>query len=289
MERTRGKPVYFNTEQLAIEAFRSDNYLIVNKTLIQKLGLIQAVLLSNYIEKYVYFKSKEQDEDGWFYCTHEQQEEQLTLGVRVIRENKKELIDKGILITKWKGLPAKEWIKIDFAKLLNRVGLALTNREGLPLQIEMAYNNIKSNNISPIINNRRESVKLKAEKYLPIAEYLHDIILTKKNIKHSPKQIKGWANAIRLLVEENNVDVHRVKQALKWYKKHIDDPYTPVIESGQSLRVKFPKLEAAVNRQLHPRQEKEVPPIYDDIHGKFIWDPVTKQHRHCISGDVYIP
>jgi hypothetical protein len=40
----------------------------------------------------------------------------------------------------------------------------------------------------------------------------------------------------------------RVARLLHWYRSHIGQPYVPVIESGQSLKDKFLKLEAAMER-----------------------------------------
>ena len=47
----------------------------------------------------------------------------------------------------------------------------------------------------------------------------------------------------------NEVDYSRIKKALRWYKDNIGGQYIPVIESGNSLRMKFSKLEAAMQRE----------------------------------------
>jgi len=104
---------------LTLEAFKSEGYLIVNKTLIKVLGLFPAILLSNYIDKCLYFRSKYPDNDGWFYLTHEQQAQQLNIGERFIRKNKQFLIEKGILLTERRGIPSKEWLKINSIVLSN--------------------------------------------------------------------------------------------------------------------------------------------------------------------------
>ena len=97
---------------LTFEAFKSEGYLIINKTLIKTLGLLPTILLSNYIDKYLYFCREYPENEGWFYQTHKQQIEQLNIGEDVIRKNKQILIKKGILITERRGIPAKEWLKI---------------------------------------------------------------------------------------------------------------------------------------------------------------------------------
>ena len=86
------------------------------------------------------------------------------------------------------------------------------------------------------------------KKYLPIARKLSTIVRKIKNVKHTYSQLVAWSKYIRLLVEKNKVSVDRIYEALKWYTKHHADKYTPVIESGESLRNKFTKLEDAIKR-----------------------------------------
>ncbi len=86
------------------------------------------------------------------------------------------------------------------------------------------------------------------KEYLTIARKLSKIVRRIKNIKHTHSQLVFWANHIRLLVERNKVSTDRIYQVLKWYEKHHADKYTPVIESGASLRSKFIKLEDAIKR-----------------------------------------
>ena len=121
---------------LTLEAFKSEGYLIVNKTLIKLLGLFPAILLSNYIDKYFYFKDNYPDNDGWFYLTHEQQAQQLNTSEYFIQRNKQFLIEKGILLTERRGIPAKEWLKINTTVLSNLL-LSLNSNEELENQVNL--------------------------------------------------------------------------------------------------------------------------------------------------------
>jgi len=109
--------------------------------------------------------------------------------------------------------------------------------------------NMNGENI-PSINNKEKkpSIKERNKQYLPIVEKLSDIIQTTKNIKHTPDQLRSWANVIRQLVENNDVPPDRINTALDWYEEHVGEEYVPVIESGNSLREKFVKLENAMQR-----------------------------------------
>jgi len=116
----------------------------------------------------------------------------------------------------------------------------------------LSYNNINalnSNNKNNIPPSKNPPIKERNATYLPLAKHLSDTIHTNKNIEHTTIQLNSWTNDIRQLVENNKVSYQRVQQMLEWYRKNIGGQYIPVIESGQSLRNKFLKLEAAMERQ----------------------------------------
>lgn len=111
-----------------------------------------------------------------------------------------------------------------------------------------------------IIDNKKISLSengKSSNKFLPLAEHLARIIRTKKNIKVTTPQLKSWANEIRKLSEMNSVPYERIKVALRWYKKNIGGEYIPVIESGYSLRMKFMKLESAMDREEMSSKKKD--------------------------------
>ena len=227
------------TTQLALEAFKSTGYLIVNKVLIKKFGLIPAAVLSNYIDKYQYFQNTWKKFNGWFFLRHDDIMEQLNLKRHTVIEAKKKFIKLGILQTEMRSVPAKEWIWIDFQSLVSKC-LDPKKTKGLdPKKIRGLYkeNKYKGKQIhSAIVRN---------EEFFPLAEYLAKIIQTTKNIQYSGPILKSWTNDVRKLSEVNKIDPKRIKKALRWYKNNVGGQYIPVIESGMSLRSKFLKLEAA--------------------------------------------
>ena len=101
------------TQALAIQAFNSSNFLVINKNLINALGLSNAVYISNLIDKFEYFRNKNMlREDGSFFLTFKQQAEQTGLSEYQLRQCKKYFIDLGILNTKMIGMPPKEYYSI---------------------------------------------------------------------------------------------------------------------------------------------------------------------------------
>lgn len=118
MERTK----YHNIstlERLALDAFKSSAFLIVNKTLIKKLDPTGAIILSNYLDKYDYFKKKNPEFEGWFYLTYAQQTEQTEINEYTLSIWRKKLQELGILEIHRRGLPAKDWYTINFKNLVS--------------------------------------------------------------------------------------------------------------------------------------------------------------------------
>lgn len=127
---------------MAIDIFKS-GFLVVNKTVIKKLGLVEAIVLSNYVDKYQYWQEKSKNFDGWFYLKHRDIGEELNLTEKMIRRIKNGFVKEGFLKTRMAGSPAKEMIWVDFKKLLGRCfSSALTEEPGLDLTEEPGlYNN----------------------------------------------------------------------------------------------------------------------------------------------------
>jgi len=101
----------------------------------------------------------------------------------------------------------------------------------------------------------------RVKNFLPLAEQLADIVKSTKRISTPPNRLRQWADEIRKLCELCKVNPARVKRALDWYAENVGGEFIPVIESGASLRDKFTRLEAAIERSggaatKCPAQEK---------------------------------
>lgn len=90
------------------------------------------------------------------------------------------------------------------------------------------------------------------EKHLKIAQRLKSVVSKKKKIEIDVRTIFSWANSIRLLEEKDKVSYERIEKSMDWYERGAYGDYVPVIESGESFRDKFLKLEAAIERDEDP-------------------------------------
>ena len=105
----------------------STAFIVLNKELARQLGLKEAVLLADLISKEEYFIANGMT-DGWFFNTEANIEKDTTLTPYQQRKCLKTLKTNLVLETKRKGIPAKQYFKINeqqVIKLLNN--LSATN------------------------------------------------------------------------------------------------------------------------------------------------------------------
>jgi hypothetical protein len=144
-------------------------------------------------------------------------------------------------------------------------------------------------NIRPLKQKKKSTVVEKNDTYYPLAEYLSNIIKHKKNITHTTRQKKAWANDIRKLADMNKISYERIETALQWYRKNIGGEWIPIIESGSSLREKFIKLEGAMERDNRPFKPKEYHKDIIDDGIRYVWNEKKGKYVHSVSGEIYIP
>ena len=90
----------------------SSAFLVVNKQLAKVIGLKETVLLADLISKEEYFIANGMT-DGWFFNTEANIEADTTLSPFQQRKCLKSLRKYGIIETKRKGIPAKQYFRIN--------------------------------------------------------------------------------------------------------------------------------------------------------------------------------
>ena len=112
-----------------LDLIRSDGYITVSKALAKEIGLKEAIILSELISQYKYFKELgELDEDGFFYCTVEKMKENTTIEKRTQSRVMNNLVDLDLIIKERKGLPAKRYFKLKE----NNIKRLLMGKKGNP-------------------------------------------------------------------------------------------------------------------------------------------------------------
>jgi len=130
----------------------SSAFLIVNKQLAKQVGLKGAVLLADLISKEEYFMDNGMT-DGWFFNTEANIERDTTLTSYQQRKVLKTLKKYEIIETKRKGIPAKQYFKINEANLLNI--LSCEETEGLVVN---KLNDLSETKLTTI--NKNKEIKI---------------------------------------------------------------------------------------------------------------------------------
>ena len=130
----------------------SSAFLIVNKQLAKQVGLKGAVLLADLISKEEYFMANGMT-DGWFFNTEANIERDTTLTSYQQRKVLKMLKKYEIIETKRKGIPAKQYFKINEANLLKI--LSCEETEGLVVK---KLNDLSETNLTTI--NKNKEIKI---------------------------------------------------------------------------------------------------------------------------------
>jgi len=130
----------------------SSAFLIVNKQLAKQVGLKGAVLLADLISKEEYFMANGMT-DGWFFNTEANIERDTTLTSYQQRKCLKSLKKYEIIETKRKGIPAKQYFKINEVNLLNI--LSCEETEGLVVN---KLNDLSETKLTTI--NKNKEIKI---------------------------------------------------------------------------------------------------------------------------------
>lgn len=103
------------------EMLRSDGFITTAKCLIKTIGFIDAGILSNYMDKSIYFQEQDAKNKGWFYLTLEAQHEELGIPKNRLIRAKNFFIYAGVLKVQRKGIPSKEWFLLDFEAITDLI------------------------------------------------------------------------------------------------------------------------------------------------------------------------
>ena len=99
------------------DLLKSTGYLQVNKKLVKKVGLYEAILVADLVSKEEYFENRGELKDDYFYNTQENIQQDTQLSPFQQREAIKNLKKSGVIIVKKVGIPAKYHFRINYDKL----------------------------------------------------------------------------------------------------------------------------------------------------------------------------
>lgn len=210
---------------MIINLLASNGYIVLNKVLMKKVGLHEAILIGELSSEHIYWEKKNELVDGFFYSTRENIEKQTMLSAhqqRIAIENLKKM---GILEVSLFGMPQKAWYKIKEDALIQTL-----NGEGNFINI-LANNNyiVINKNIMKILG-LNESVligELSAEYlYWEKSEKLKDnyFYSTRENIEEQT-MLSAYQQRITLgnLIKNKIISIKQQGMPLRtWYTINED-------------------------------------------------------------------
>ena len=140
-----------------IELLSSTGYITVNKTIAKECGIYEALMLGELCSEYLYWKNREMLEDGWFFSTVENIEENTALTPYQQRQAIEHLEQLGIISKKNKGMPSKRYFKINEDKIASQLLKNLTTRSEKTEEQEVKKLNTNKNNNNNKNKNNKEN------------------------------------------------------------------------------------------------------------------------------------
>ena len=180
----------------------STAFIVLNKELAKQVGLKEAVLLADLISKEEYFISKGMT-DGWFFNTEANIEADTTLNSYHQRKCLKTLKKFKIIETKRKGIPAKQYFKINEHQVLQILNnLSVKDSTTINKNKEIKINN-------NTISNRRDDFVFEVLTFEYDESILNGFIdywtePNKSNTKMKFELNKTWKTSLRLKTWSSN-------------------------------------------------------------------------------------
>jgi hypothetical protein len=187
----------------------STAFLVLNKELARQVGLKEAVLLADLISKEEYFIANGMT-DGWFFNTEANIEKDTTLTAYQQRKCLKELKKAKLIEVKRKGIPAKQYFKIN-AQLVVKL-----------------LNNLSATNLTSINKNKVITIHNKYFNKPTILEVENYCILRKNNVDAeafiSFYESKGW------MIGKNKMKDWK-QAVITWEKRQYKKPTMSKIDN----------------------------------------------------------
>ena len=134
----------------------SSPFLIVNKTLLQNIGIDASLVLSDLVQKEQYFKDSSQNNGGYFFNITNDISCSTTLSYYQIKQALSVLEKWGMIKIILKGVPAKKHFKIDKSQILNFLTSSIQKTSELDCK---NFNNKILKNSNSINNNKEIIIK----------------------------------------------------------------------------------------------------------------------------------
>lgn len=185
-----------------VKLLASRNYITVNKDLIKIIGLEEAIILGELASEYNYYYDKEELDDGYFYSTVDNIEQNTSLSEYKQRKAINSLKNNNILDIKIKGIPAKRYIKLNEEQILNILNIKYQNNlSASSLKIKELDTKILKRNKNIVNKNKNNKYNIYGEyKRIKLTEEQYNNLIKDYGKEFIDKQIQ----LLDEYVESNN-------------------------------------------------------------------------------------
>ena len=260
----------------------TNGFIQVNKALIKKVGLHEAILIGELCAEYNYWEERNLLEDGFFYSTRDNIEENTGLSEHYQRKALSTLYELGIVIIEKRGLPAKNYYKINFDMLLSILEESSCQRRRQQDTESVNLNNNKQTKSKKEKNSSKEelhsqefsfgkqSTPKKANLYTKcvqlidsydfscwgnIREQLIDYLNFRISVKDKPLYANIWKGMLNKLVNLCVDDVNKYEQVVQYsLERGYLSFYEPKNFSSGSVKNK--PSEQGVKSETYTEEEK---------------------------------
>lgn len=212
-----------------LQLLASSSFITLNKNVIKAVGLEEALLLGELCSEYDYWLKRGGCEDGYFFSTVENIEENTTLNDYKQRKAFKNLQNLKILEIKVMGLPAKRYFKINEEQLFKLLNINNSNYLSSSIENfkELGLKKFECNKNKDNKNIFNDNIEDKKEK--PIrhkhGEYGH-VLLTDDQLNKLKEKFVDYQEKIQNLDDYIEMKGAKYKNhyltIIKWSKK--DEP-----------------------------------------------------------------
>ena len=165
----------------------SSPFLIVNKTLLQNIGIDASLVLSDLIQKEQYFKDSSQNNGGYFFNITNDISCSTTLSYYQIKQALSVLEKWGMIKIILKGVPAKKHFKIDESQILNFLRTSIQKTSELDCK---NFNNKILKNSNSI--NKNKEIIIKNNIDIRKKDFINEVRLIMVNTKFHNEFIDYW-------------------------------------------------------------------------------------------------
>lgn len=142
----------------------NSGYIIVNKEIIKKIGLHEAIILGELCSEYCYWEKANKLDNGYFFSTRENIAENTGLSAYQQREPFKKLVNIGIVKEKLKGMPQLKWYSLDMDNLYKLFNEKIDFTSRCEETKEQGSEKLNAKDLKNLIPSIQETKQLDAKK-----------------------------------------------------------------------------------------------------------------------------